>query len=319
MAAYPTDGGVISFEPEVTLGQKLGAIVLIVNAVLVFAEQVFFSDLLPKSSLQTSYVVPFMDVAVAVAILAGQKKAVGFAVARLALGALLFGFMQWSENGAFGVVLQLAFSGGVLLLLVGEAGVARLSAGGVLVALCLVVGVLGVYSLKTGYHPLGFLLGAARADIESDPLAELRDDAAGWRMDWPGDAWRPRKAEAIEKDNPLVTQWAVQPAYDAHLLVVAEALPPGTGNVTTDDLQKVVESNLRAASTSVEVLEVEPLGGGRYLMHLRASVNGMPLEYFIGLVVGDAKAIQVHGFAHEKNFPRVSDEIRRTIESLTLL
>ena len=205
---------------------------LAVNAVLVIAERAFFSDLLPHSPVSVGWGAALIDITVAVAILKGQENAVALAIVRLVLGALILSVVQYSVVGFFGVILQLAFSTGALLLLVGDARGARLSIGGLLLAGCLSMSLLGMYALKTGGLPMGFLAHMVRTDLEGEALEEVRDDDAGWRMDWPGSDWRSRKEESIRKDNPLATRWLVHPRYDAHLSVITETLPPGPFGVS---------------------------------------------------------------------------------------
>jgi hypothetical protein len=318
MPAYPMELTVGEDAPEITLGQKLGAAGLAVNALLVIAERALFSDQMASTPVPAPWLAAIIDFTVAGAILTGKRNAVALAIARLVLGALVLSIAQYSLYGFFGVIAQLSLSVGALLLLVGDARSVRLAIGGLLLAGYLSVSLLGIYALKTGGIPMG-LAHLVRTDLEGEALAEVRDDDAGWRMDWPGIDWRSRKGESIRKDNPLATRWLVQPRYDAHLMVIAETLPPGTRAVSVKDLERVVERNLRAGSTRFELLESESMGPGRQLLHLRAEVNSIPLEYLIGLFVTDGMVVQVHGFSHEKNFQEISAELQQSIESFTLL
>jgi hypothetical protein len=163
--------------------------------------------------------------------------------------------------------------------------------------------------------------------LNPPPPKEVETLAAGhvlgvsfpYSLDAPNDHWHLRKAEVVRTENPLIDRWLVRYDRDAHVFVVAEHVP-GT-NLPIDAYTDAVLQNLRERSKDLVMVSREPMAIDSHharLMHLKATVEGKPIEYLFATYVAPERGFQVAGFAAASLFASVESELRQTVESFRL-
>lgn len=127
-----------------------------------------------------------------------------------------------------------------------------------------------------------------------------------------------RKQEAAHKDNPLADRWLVRPDLDAHILVIAERLEGA--DLNPDHYVRAVadaaRANFGATDVSTEVLDSHPKEGR--LLHAKATVNGLAMEYYFGCFARGEQAFQVLTFVRQDEFPALAPSFRKAIDSFVL-
>jgi len=167
----------------------------------------------------------------------------------------------------------------------------------------------------------GLGAGVAEQPADAKPKEEaqewLRGDTFTWRLKVPGPAWREVPTAMARKQNPLADRWITRPDVDAHLLVIGEAAP-GT---KLDQFVETVVANGKTTSPAFELLEQKPLLIGMVdgrLLHTRAKLGELDIEYLYGLVLHGDQAFQIVAFASKDKFPSVQAEMQRAIASFEL-
>ncbi|HZS40828.1 MAG TPA: hypothetical protein VFF06_28540 [Polyangia bacterium] len=135
-----------AFAGEITRGARIAGACLIVNALLVFAEKIFVKDSGGGASVG---IAPIIDLVIGGALAAGQGKYRTWALVRCVLGALVFGALSLSGGDMISFGLQLAVSGALIALLVGDPGLARTIVATVVFGLYVIVCVLGLVVLTS--------------------------------------------------------------------------------------------------------------------------------------------------------------------------
>jgi len=232
------------------LGARLAGAVLLANVVVNLVILAKTGHGPGEASLgQAGLLSNLVDLAVGGCLVAGLRNARGVALVRVALGAAILTPLAWASGGALQGCLQLAFSLGLLLLLVGRAGPWRIAAGLVPTGGLLVL-LLGL-TLDPGLGRSARALAADLADrgahlalVESAPGA-----AVAWRLPLPGERWH---AEHLKVPNlERAVGW---PEEDAHLLIFVKQVPAGAGV----DLEKAAAGMVSGARQGEKSLvEVE--------------------------------------------------------------
>jgi len=304
--AQPDLAAVASTERGLSPGVRIAGGLLILNAILVLIEKLALAT--PDQG--ALGVAPLIDLVIGGCLLAGRTQLRPWAIVRAVLGGVVFTSMHLAAGHAVAAVLQVAVSGALLMLLVGQAGRPRMIAGSAVFAVYFALSSLGLLAALVGANPLGAAIARVRYDIESNPSTEVSGVALDWRLSLPVGRWHLRRPQSARKDNPLADRWLVRPDQDAHLVVIAERL----AGVSLDSVSRAVVSNARAAATDLKVLDQEPLGAGR-LIHTQATVHGLRLEYYYGVFVDGASAYQVIGFAEQGKFASVAPEMKQILAS----
>lgn len=119
-------------------GRRIAGGVLLVNAVTTCIDQIVALQL--GDSFEPRGVLPIVfDVVIGLSLLVGQDRFLGWAIARAAIGAVLFSIVQAAQGNYCGVPMQLMVSGALLGLMIGEATKPRMIASIVVYALYLVM------------------------------------------------------------------------------------------------------------------------------------------------------------------------------------
>jgi hypothetical protein len=121
--------------PNITRGARIAGAFLIVNGVLVLGEKLA----MPHAG--SIGIAPLFDFLIGGTLVAGHGKYRSWAIVRAALGAVVFTAMQLAGGDYIAGAMQIAVSGALLALLLGDAGVARI------VVSCVVFGLYAVISL----------------------------------------------------------------------------------------------------------------------------------------------------------------------------
>jgi hypothetical protein len=304
-----------------TRAQRIAGGVLIANALLVLLETIILKDDPSPGGFSAgrSFIPALIDVGIGGSLLSGNRKLLGWAVVRVALGLVIFAGMSVASKDYYTTVMQVVVSGALLALLLGDAGkprvVAALSGFGLYAAL----EVIGVVSILTGHNPIASVVMSLSGDIEPRAAQEVEGIACGYKLTMPNDSWHLRKAEAAKKDNPIVDRWLVRPDQDAHILVIAEELPGQ--EIPIEAYADTIVENAQKGSADFKLIERDTLAGyagsGRFL-HTTSTVEGMHMEYYYGLVTAGDRAFQVIAFSESKKFGDLQGEFRQVIDSFNL-
>jgi hypothetical protein len=203
---------------------RLAGAVLVFLSLVMFYERAAFPGLFTKGLLANAWMASVIDLGIGVALLAGERRVVGWALARVLIGGLVFGGSMAMEANWVGVGQQLALSLGVALLLLADTALPLLALGLTACMLALSVELVGITGLRTGTYPLLALMNTYKADPIPGDVLEGRKGSYVLALP-AGDRWKLRRADAVAKDNPRVDRWLALPRHDSHLLVLVEELP----------------------------------------------------------------------------------------------
>lgn len=152
------------------------------------------------------------------------------------------------------------------------------------------------------------------AELEPGEAGVVTGSARAWTLASP-EGWRVRRADVAARENPLADRWLVRPGLDAQLLVVVEAIEPGTMVTLADYRDAIVaDTEERLAAT---LLSEETLSDGTLLLRFRGrppNVSG-EIEKHVRLVVRPDAAYQVVGLVGAVSLPLAELEIRAMLES----
>jgi hypothetical protein len=306
---------------EATAGQRLAGLLLVVNALLVLVQAALSlrgpqagNGALPAGA----WVVPaVIDMAIGASLVSGSGTLVAWATARVVLGMIVLTVLQIKSPVA--VVAQLWVSAAFLLLLVRDAGKPRVAAGASLFALYALVEIVGLVAPLLGENPLRAVLLTASGQLEPGAVHEITGVAYPYKLRFPGDAWRLRKAAVAKADQPLADRWLIRPDKDVHVVTLVERAP---GKVFFPDLY--TDAVLEGAKQSAEafaVLDRRPLAGdpdGARFVHATFTVKGTAFERYYGLVTAGERGFQVIATAERDVFPQVAAELEAIVESFKL-
>jgi hypothetical protein len=251
-------------------------------------------------------------------LLTGRNKFLVWARVRAGVGLIVLPIIHAVQGNAFGAGIQVAFSVGMLALLIGRAGKLRIGLGTAAAALCLGLEALGLLSVTGGSNPLARMMMAGQ--LESDPATVVTGVAVPYQLSCPQGPWYLRKPANAHADNPLADRWLVRPDRDAHVIVIAEQLGPGQ-SIQMARLKEVVLQNARKAAADFETLEETQIPGAipqALLLHSRGTAKGIPMEMYHGLFISEPYLIQVIAFAQTRTFRDLEPELREIITSLSL-
>ena len=203
-------------------------------------------------------------------------------IVRVILGLLLFSGLAIASSDWVSFWIQIVLSSGVLLLLVGNASRPRIIGGVALLSLYMVAAVAGLQQMATGKSFLTPLYSRGLYDLDPIEPSRLHGSTVAYTIEPPVDGWQLRTPEAVRRDNPVVDHWLVNPAMDAHILVIAESVDPGS-ELSVEALSDAVISNFEAAIEGfwldgrIALYHSRPsIGGPRTLLHRRGPFDSLP-------------------------------------------
>lgn len=315
--AMPTASGYASGEDDIGPGARIAGGILLLNGIALLAEKA----LLPKSGFglgPASFFSALIDLLIGSMLLTGRNKFLVWARVRAGLGLIVLPIVHAVQGNAFGAGIQVAFSVGILALLIGRAGKLRIGLGTAAAALCLGLEALGLLSVTGGSNPLARMMMAGQ--LESAPATVVTGVAVPYQLSCPQGQWYLRKPANVHADNPLADRWLVRPDRDAHVIVIAEQLGPGQ-SIQMARLKEVVLQNARKAAADFEMLEETQIPSAipqALLLHSRGTAKSIPMEMYHGLFISEPYVIQVIAFAQTRTFRDLEPELREIITSLSL-
>jgi hypothetical protein len=297
------------------LALKVAGGILIANALIVFASMAVLKEAPgAHAGLSSSPISGIIDILIGGSLLTGNLKYRSWAIVRVALGTLLFCGLALAQGDAITFGLQAIFSGSLIALLVGEAGMGRVVAGGLGAGLCLLLELVAVLALASG-KPL-FRGAVVQGKLEEISGVTVKGEAFPYKLRSPGRGWKVRRSEDAHKDNAACDRWLVQEKLDAHICVYGTHLDVPPGKLDVERLQKGVLDGMQGKFTAVKVLDEAPLGGawdGAKLIHLLASSEGQEIEWLYGMFIKDSTIYQVQAFAPRSAYKDVAADFKRVI------
>lgn len=316
-AGAPQPEAVLETEPSELMPLRIAGGVLVLGGLLLLWERATFPELFAAQGLMAhNWVSGIIDLGLGGALLAGRTQLAGLARLRVVIGALLFTTYWLVEKNAFAAIVQAAYSVGLLLLLLGTAGLARRAVALVLVLVSISMELTSARALRTGRNPLGRIVLALQGGTEPIPDGQVQGLARPYALSVPDAAWRLRDEKAARRDNPQSDRWLVHPTYDAHVMVMVEELPPGTYVPRERAVEAVVE-NLKKSFPGLQVDGEPDAGLEGTLVRAHGTVKGRALAFRVMVATGEGVAYTLLGFVPEAGLPYVEDDLTAMLQGFT--
>jgi hypothetical protein len=300
-----------------TLAQRIAGAALLLNAIFLGLEAIFFTEGAVESREYSSIVISLV---LGGLLLAGIEKALLWAKISVIAGAVFYTAQYVAAEDVFMIVFQLAFSAGLLLLLFGRPHRIRLGIGVVLLLAYFGLEVLGLQQEFTGQHFLTSQFVRARNDLEPIKEDTVKGTVAPYTFEVDASRWMAMTQEGIRVENPVVETWLVQPQYDAHLFTIPEVLEEDE-YIELDDLVDAVIANGQEGSDKFTINERKALpshpGTGVYL-DATVVFDGDPYRFNYGIYSIRNTAIQVVCYAFQESFSHIKTDCSRAIETFAL-
>ncbi len=278
-------------------GTRIAGILLIVNVVLVLLERSLFPDNAPPFGSSYSVILPsIFDVFIGVSLARGLNKYRTWAVARVALGALVFMVIWATQGNWLAVLIQLAVSAAILGLLLGNPAKSRVVASCTLFALYAVSGLVGIGAAVTGSNIAAPAVAQVSGGLEKEPAGQVHGRQVDYRLTAPGKQWFLLNDEAAKKGNPLADHWLVRPDVGAHVMIIAERLADNvTSSMNTEIALGIVLEQAESRNKHFKVIEQGKLVGhpNGDFAQATGEIEGLKAGYFYAVFVAGAFAYQV--------------------------
>jgi len=299
---------------DLPLGVRIGGAILVANGLALLVEFGLGVTAAQGGEATTGFrpspIAMLIDLVLGGMLVTGNGKGLGLAKIRAVLGLLILPVLLITQGQSLLAGLQVAFSLGLILLLFGNAGAIRLTAGLLATGGGLALETIGLLGFATGTQPLAHLTSQAETAVAE----VVTGRACPWQLTATSGHWHLRKAEAVAKDNPLADRWLIWPEKDAHVLVIAERLEEDV-EVDMDRFADVVLANARATAPDLKLLDRQSLQGGGLRLHTQGTYNGAAVETYHGLFASEPWIFQVTAFATQPRFESVADELAEIVAS----
>lgn len=303
-------------------GQRIAGALMLLNAAFIFAESVLIKEA-PNPATQALRPMfglgpALIDVLIGAVLLSGVRSLATWAILRCSLGLVVGAALAWM-NGPFAMVMQIAMSGALLALLIGDAGRARILVASCAFGLYGIVELVGLASIATGKNPLASLAASMRGDIEGPPVSHLRGaKAVAWELDLPGKLWFHLKQSPSRPMGPGVEAWLARPDARAEVLVITEYAPGKMLPIDTytDLLMDTLKTRLNFTLLGKEPWKAHPEDGT--LVRVSMTVEGIQYVYIYGIVTTFERAFQVVACAPKEGFAQVEPELLTIVHSFRL-
>lgn len=191
----------------------------------------------------------------------------------------------------------------------------------IVAAAAVLIVVFGAIALRSllGSNPLTRLVLAGQTEGPAVTSAEGR--AFRYRITSTAKEWYFRKPALAKKDNALADIWLVKPAVDAHVLVIGERIGPGQ-SIDMDRFAQVVIDNARKNSESFTLVEQRPISNARgfgRLLHTKARIDKIDLEFYYGLYAREPEIYQIVASARSGKFAQVAPDLLEWVSSFETL
>jgi hypothetical protein len=265
------------------------------------------------------------DTVVGGVLLSGQAQVRRWAVVRLALGLCLLSMLHMVLGHWFAVLLQAAFSLGLLWLFLRGANGSWLNLVGVAGASgATLLSVLGVAPLFGVANPVGALSARLNGEIGREPVDAISGVRIGFSLVLPARRWYPAVAEErsgrrddgeVQKEvSPLVRR----PDLSADLQVYAVQVP-AHARLDQDDVIDTLVEHERDEMAGFLVAEdtwLEAERGRVRVLEGQARMDGRALGVALGFAVRGRCVFMLAGTAPQRVFHRVRDELLQAFTSL---
>lgn len=248
-------------------------------------------------------------------LLLGVKSVVPFARFVIVTGALLQGGYLVMHGLFLDLTLQLILCAGLWMVLSPRSLEFRILYLSGFLSVTLVLGV-DLLILSQRFESKGYLVNAYKG-AEPTTVDTVFGNAYAYRLDFGKEIWHLRNPKFYKKNNPATDLWLVDPQNDAHLMVIGERTADGA-DANLNAFAAAVRQNLLTQNPSARFIDLNPLYGVYYdgiLLKLSSDVDGVPLEYLIGLYTIKNYAFQVIGFTHKDEFASVKPDFIDAIKS----
>lgn len=268
-------------------------------------------------SLISTYSIAYVIcLAIGVLLILRIKAVVPFARFAVIMGVAAGGGYLLVHGLYLDFVLQLILCSGLWLLLSPRSREYRILYSSGVVTVSLMLGI-NLLLMNEHYQSSGKWLDFGNNHLSSTLPDTVFGNNYTYRLDFARAVWHKRPHASYAKSNPATDLWLVDPSKDAHLMVIAEHTPDGS-NADLKAFSAAVRYNLLKRNPNARLLKVKSLTGIYYdgiLLKLSSSVDGVPLEYLVGLYTVKSYAFQVIGFTHKNEFSSVKPELIDGIKS----
>lgn len=303
-------------------GQRIAGALMLLNAAFIFAESVLIKEA-PNPTTQALRPMfglgpALIDVLIGAVLLSGIRSLATWAILRCSLGLVVGAALAWM-NGPFAMVMQIAMSGALLALLIGDAGRARILVASCAFGLYGIVEIVGLASIVTGKNPVASLAASMRGDIEGPPVSQVRGaKAIAWEIDLPDKKWFHLKPSPSRPMGPGVEAWLVRPDTGSEVLVITEDAPGKS--ISVDAYVDAVMGALKS-SRGFQITHRGPWraypDNGR-LVRLSMIVENNPFEYIYGIATTFEHAFQVVACTPKERSAATEAELTAIIDSFRL-
>ncbi|MFC2173677.1 hypothetical protein ACFLU6_13765 [Acidobacteriota bacterium] len=259
-----------------------------------------------------------IEVILGLLLILKRQRARGWAMVWVVLELAPYGALQLDSGDFLGLLAQILFTVGILMMLIGTSTLPRLVGG-----ICLVCVYMFASAVAT-FNPSNIVraMKARSFQIKKMQITKVRGMYGGYAYEVPTSDWYLRKDKAAKSENWDADTWLVNLKNDAHVVVIHEYLPSPNGqnevNVDLSEVAKVVILSHKRKASSFQVLENGPLLGGRrvgHLIHTSGVINNQNIEHYSGLFAAGEHIYQVVCFAEQKTFPTVKDDFMSILHS----
>lgn len=302
--------------PALTIGQRIAGFVLILNGIFVIAA----SLLLPsEETLVNPIVSGIIDLGIGALLAAGRPKVLVWAQIRAILGGIIFSVMYIASGDPFMAGFQFLFSLALVGLLVGTPGKARIGVSITITLLLFSVEIMGIQTVLTGRNLLTSSVIKATENLETLDEGHVSGRKYPYSIRAPNDNWFLRKHEDSIRDNPDVDVWLIKPDYDAHIVIIAEAVDD-KNELPLDDLVRAVIARGEEGFEAFTVEQRRPLvshpeQGER--IEASGTTEGVEVRSLYGVFAIGRFRFQIVCWAFADVFPFVADDFERVIESFS--
>jgi hypothetical protein len=293
------------------LGPRLAGFLLYANAIVTVVAMIRngVQPTDPKSGF--GGILPLLiDVGIGTYLVGGNAKVRPWAIARAVLGGVILTPILWGNSGPLAGLLQLAYSLGILLLLIGRPSTFRIalgmaSAGG---TLSLMLGVLLQQPLAVAARNL------VASALDTTPHVEAVEGKQGrWRLTLPPDHWHEMSQRPDNVERAFL--W---PERNASVVVTVNPLPPGD-----IDLNRVADVFFQGMQRAVPGFKVEERrfvsGAVGNVLVARITVGGKaPEEGWIGVHAVEERFAVAAASAPAGASPETLEELLAVVGSLQL-
>jgi hypothetical protein len=304
-------------EPAVSPTAKAAALVMIANGLLVLVTLIIVGTSQGPRGLG-SLVSVALDFVVGGYLLAGSERALWWAKLRVGIGLVVLPFVALAAGGVALAAVQLLFSLGLLVLLMGAPSTLRLAVGVTGTGLCLALEAGAALAMGFGRNPFNRVVLSQQ--VESAPVRSVEGRAFLYRLSTSSDGWYRRKTELVEREAAGADRWLIHPAEDAHVIVLVRDV----GSVEEDTLARLesaVLAHARRSSQAVTVLEqraIENAQGEGRLLHTRDKRGGQEIEFLYGFYSREQLVYQVTAFTSRRSFARLQPQLLEWVSSLEI-